>query len=759
MLISSTGSFGNVHVTRAGDSVDWSNGIVKTPATTPKQDRVSSLTMSPQSVRHQRDFSLSLFVGALSILVFLALHPIVLQFFSTKFLGGSYGDGGLYVWLTQSFIADPSAALRLETNGMYPYPLTRAWSDSFLLPSFLASALCGFGLSLSAAYNTVLVGAIGANGAAMYLLASRVGIERTLAAATGVIFANSSYLIGNLGHPQLLFFFWVLLAWRAVLPSEGAQRAPARAWCVAGVCVSGAFYSAVYYAIFAALGLGIIWLQEYLRGVSSERRVLRTALFGILGGLPMVYALPSYLRVQGYFGTRGLYEAEAFAATGRAYFSFTTLNKLYSGTAGLSHSEAWLGAGYVALAISLMYGVHTVIRKAPVLGVLLSASLLLVCGASSIVDSGTRAETLTCIGAWGVLVSAIALARKGRSPLATLVLIAAVFFVFSFGPGGNPVKNEPAYAPLGILYQRAPGLSAIRAVGRYGVVVIAVILLTSAQAIQAYLQPRLSSYAWRGVAVLVLVIGLLENLVLVIPFDSPRPAPQAVSEYVRHATPNDVAVVLPFGGATNEANTKSWSELAVLNTQVTQWSSNPEQIVTVVNGYSGQRSKLQVELPDILARFPDQEAFRYLGQICGVRTVLIDPAAITGWDRERFLGQVEQSRSNIEDKRESADGSFSIQLTEYKHTVKPGSDLTLFGPRDGTTRISLETTSPVPCEVTLASLGKSRKGEVEAVFSESVVVSGDMELYRKAPAGVSLASPHVMRLSTKGCEVVVGCGR
>jgi hypothetical protein len=179
----------------------------------------------------------------------------------------------------------------------------------------------------------------------------------------------------------------------------------------------------------------------------------------------------------------------------------------------------------------------------------------------------------------------------------------------------------------------------------------------------------------------------------------------------------------------------------------------------VVNGYSGQRSKLQVELPDILTRFPSEEAFSYLGRICGLRSVLVDPAAIDGWDRERFVAQVEQSSAHIADKRESADGSFTVQLNEYKHTVKPGSDLTLFGPSQSTTRISLETVSAVPCEVTLSSLGKSKTGEVEAIFSETVVVPGDMQLYRKAPAGVSGASPHIIRLSTTQCEVVVGCGR
>jgi hypothetical protein len=146
-------------------------------------------------------------VGLLAVGIFLALHPMVRTFFTERFLGGSYGDGGLYVWLTQVFASDPRSALSFETNALYPYPRTRAWSDSFLLPSLVSYLLTQSGVSLAAAYNTVLLLALGANAGATYLLARKLGLEQVFAVAAGLIFANSSYLLGNIGHPQLLFFF------------------------------------------------------------------------------------------------------------------------------------------------------------------------------------------------------------------------------------------------------------------------------------------------------------------------------------------------------------------------------------------------------------------------------------------------------------------------------------------------------------------------------------------------------------------------
>jgi hypothetical protein len=77
------------------------------------------------------------------------------------------------------------------------------------------------GVSLTAAYNIVLTSALGMNAAASYGLAQRVGVSAPYAAAVGILFANSSFFMGNLGHPQLLFFFWVPLALLAVLPAEG----------------------------------------------------------------------------------------------------------------------------------------------------------------------------------------------------------------------------------------------------------------------------------------------------------------------------------------------------------------------------------------------------------------------------------------------------------------------------------------------------------------------------------------------------------
>jgi hypothetical protein len=705
-------------------------------------------------------YAVAALVAAVSVLIFLACHPDVLHGFSVNVLGTAVGDGGLYVWLTQSFMSDPSSALRFETNGMYPYPLTRAWSDSYLLPSALVLLFVSLGVSFVAAYNAVLVLALGANAGAVYVLARRLRLEHLFAVAAALVFGNSSYIVANIGHPQLLFFFWVPLAWSLVLPEVGVRRAAARQWLLAGVCVTAAFYSAVYYAIFAVIGFGIVWLREFLSGVSSPRRSLRTALLALLGAFPIAYGMPAYLAVQGYFGARGLYEAEAFAASGLSYLSFSSFHSIYSFTSQWSHGEGWLGAGFCALVLVCVSGARWALACSRIVGLALLSALAVLVVSSSTVDASTTTETLIGISAWGVLLTAIVLTWRMDRAWGALVLICAVFFVFSFGPGGNPEKGEPAFAPLGVIYERLPGVSSIRAVGRFGIVVILGVLLGAARVVQRMLAGKDNRH--RGVVKIVSAavlcgVGLLENSVSFIPFMPLPKAPVAVEEVAQEAEGGVVSIVLPFGGARNEERVQSLSELAILNTQYTLWSSAPGSVFPVLNGYSGQRSKLQKELPDVTSGFPDARSLDYLARICGVRSVLVVPQLSAEWDAATFDRALNEWAASLSKVTRSSDGSMRIDLADRPLRVTPGSPVTFFAPRSHPTRLEVTAVSSESCDVTIESLGKQRDGNVEPIRNERFLVSRRQEIRVVPPAGLSAASPHVVRIGATGCEVQVVC--
>jgi hypothetical protein len=329
-------------------------------------------------------------VAALAIAcVVFAQYPLLWSLFTQRIIGGVDGDAGLYVWLVKAFINDPIAALNFATPAFYPYPLSRGWSDNFLLPSAFVSVLVQCGLPFEIAYNTMFLGCIVLNGVATYHLCRALGLDRSPALVSGVLLANCSYLLGNLGHPQLLHLFWAPWAVALVIGNRATSCAtPWTRWLLTGLCITGAFYSAVYYAIFAVMAVGFVSL--------FSRRSVRALVVGAtgtgVGMLPVVWGVLHYLPVKRAFAGRALYEAAAFAASGLSYFSFSALNDFFGSTALWTHPEATLAPGYCALAgIAILLLVES--RRLPLwLSVSLFGFVVLAATSSSIIDNTNTAD-------------------------------------------------------------------------------------------------------------------------------------------------------------------------------------------------------------------------------------------------------------------------------------------------------------------------------------------------------------------------------
>lgn len=719
--------------------------------------------MTPQHFAERRR---SLLIGMLAIVVFIVLHPHVAEFYSTRFLGGSVGDGGLYVWLVQSFIKDPWQALSFETGTLYPYPYTRAWSDTFLLPSSVVMLFTAAGLPFAAAYNSTLLLTFSSNAVSCALLAQRVGLKPAFAAAVGVLFANSSYLVGNLGHPQLLFFFWIPLAWWCVMPAHPHERTSSRSWYTAGLCVAGAFYCAVYYAIFALIGLTLIWFRDLILGRLSVRRALRTILFAILGALPIIYALPPYMAVQRYFGSRGLHEASHFAATGLAYLSFSPLHEIFGRTASISHSEAYLSPGYSIIALALTTIFSSCWRRSRLLtsAILIAAATVAI--SSSTIDQGTHSEQLLSISSWVVLLGMIALTLRDRSALASFTLVVTVFFLFSFGPGGNPDKHEPAFAPLGMLFSKVPGLAAVRAVGRYGSVVVMAAFIVAALGVQRFIssnRQRTAVITSGAAATLMVIFGLLDNLVTTIPFDAPIPAVQAFLTVTNDPSARGAALVLPFSSKSSDKTNDSWRGIATLNSSYALWMSNATHSqaqsshIALVNGYSGQRSKLLIQLPRVTQNFPDQTSLDYFARICGLRYIIVAPNLFDEWSGLSFDQKLQDNPNAFSAVQRFSDGSILLTLAARDLVT---SDLPIppfFAPADTPVLLKVAPRQGDSCLITINSLGKSGDGERLPLQSSEYTASYEQTINLPPPSKLLSAAPHLVELRIKGCSAKVRC--
>lgn len=723
------------------------------------------LGISPSMKRASNSYT-ALLSGIASLVVFLWLHPQIFTYIDSRFIGGAFGDGGLYVWLTKLFVADPWKALHFETNAFYPYPISRAWSDSFLLPSLVVSLLVSFGAQFPMAYNITILCALALNGFAASLLAGTLGVRPIGAFAVGLMVANSSYFIGNVGHPQLLFFFWIPLAWSAALGSSGALRTASRRWLYAGLSVTGAFYSAVYYAIFASIGLAVIWLVRFFSGQVSQRRALRTLMLATIGASPILYALRYYLAVQSYFGERGVYEATAFAASGLSYLAFSPLNDIFGETSSLTHSEAQLCPGYLTLAIAVVTAALAAWNRSRLVSVLLALTTVSLCAFSSIVDASMTSEYVVCISSWFVILLAVSISLSTRSALGIVIAITAIFFVLSFGPGGDPTKHEPTFAPFGALYSLVPGLASIRAVSRFGSVAILGLVIGAVYGCLRVgnARPRLTI----ALVSLLTGIALAENSVSTIPLDTIPTAPQAFDLVARESKKGEAVLALPFGGKPQGREITSWSDIAILSSQYAQWATDSR--LQLVNGYSGQRTKLQGELARVTASFPSRESFEYFAKICGLRWIVVTPTLLASWDEDSFMRQLGELSAYSSEVIVSPDKSVAIRLADVAIPISATSDsegLVLFAPRHAPPRIQI----PAPdASITsgscLITTEIPRKGGTSASVTFALPASGfngvapSYDPARLLPSSAfttSRAAPTLLRLSASGCAPRVSC--
>lgn len=621
-------------------------------------------------------------------IIVLLRHAHNLAYISTHIIGGAQGDSGLYVWLAASFHHNPQQALQLETSALYPYPLTRGWSDSFLLPSLCVSLLMKAGASLTLAYNLTIVCSLLLNGLAVLALCTALKLSRTTAVISACTFACCAYLGGNQGHPQLQLFFWVPLAWACVLHPRRTQWGW---WLSAGLCVSAAFYSAVYYSIFALLGLVCILALKTEYTESGIATGLKRALALALGSAPIALVIPAYQAVKSTFGDRGLYEADAFRATGLSYLALPSYSWLYGYSATWTHPEATLGSGYVALTLAALYLFREARRidRPIAAGLTVAAALLMIC--SSIVDAGTTSEWLAGLAAWTVILLGAELLYRRSSPAAHLGLVMLLFFTLSFGPGGNPEKGEPAFAPFTVLYSFFPGFDALRAVSRCGVVALLGVCISAAHAIHTF-TARISAPLVRKLLCGALcALILVENYTPGTPLDPIPARPQAFDYLTRVAAPDEAAIALPFAGELTESGgVKHWSESAVLGARYALWGVDLP--TPLVNGYSGQRSKLSNELPAALRNFPSLRAHEWLARICGLRWIVVVPELIPSWNQSSFEQQLRELSDLFIPVAQLPDGSMLLKIEPWVTTTRP-----FFAPRNRTLALDFKDLSDQQC--------------------------------------------------------------
>lgn len=573
---------------------------------------------------------------------------------ATHAFGGSTRDGGLYLWLFRqnaNFFSFPW----FDTQAFYPYGMTLAWSDNFLLPALSGNIITLLGASTLSAYNVTLLTALFLNGYCTYQLAHRITGAYFASLIAGAGFGLYSFFTHHAGHPQLLFAFWIPLS--ILFTCFYLSTLKKRSLLVACLCISGSFLCSVYYALFIALLIPIFLFGIFLvrPNYFGKRQCTDYVIAFFTAMVPIIpFALP-YLETQNLFGSRQLYEPFFFSASGLSYLTVTQFHLVYGSILSeLSHMEATLFPGFTLL-VFLVAALKrlAVAKQLKRLGQITVFSVLLLLFFS---DAGKQFPILlytsAVLGWLSILLCSIFLHQLGalersreyyvlsnRNFIAVFLFTGLIFLVLSLGPLGNIAENQYALSPFAVLFTSVPGMGAIRAAGRFGVIAIWCVFMTL-----PFLLPLLRHKKnWGpGFYILSFLLLAVENMCSTYPLEQPAVIPTAYMTANHSLSESDAAIAIPVS-PTGSTTQQSFSLDAYARHSVNTMLWSQGGAFRLVNGYSGQISALHKNLSGNLLHFPDLRSLSALGSIPNLTHIFYHGDEVEGFDKERFATQLENS--------------------------------------------------------------------------------------------------------------------
>lgn len=421
-------------------------------------------------------------------------------------------------WNSHAFLGGPTNLANLfNTNIFYPFPLTLAYSEHFLmmsaqlLPFLLIANSHLMGLNLAVLLTFVL------SGYAMYLLVTDWTRQPLAGLVAGVLFAFSPYRFGQLNHLELLVTEWMPLA---LLALHWTLRRPGwRYPLLFALFFNFQALSGFHYALNLTLACALLTLIYGLAGRIHWRRGLWLALaLSVLVTLALNWPVwRMYLRfneVMGAVRTPG--EVRVYSAALTDYLTTLPHNFLYGWTFGHWSSE------------------------------------------------GHQFQPLMPLGLTGLLLVLVGLwlrpksVQAGRPVVIFLLLLSLLGLLLSFGLNENALGPGLApllkYSPYAWLYDHVLFFRGIRVPGRYGVLVVLGLVGLAGWGVAGVLSLKRPSWnlpgVWpKGLAPLLMALVLLESwsAPLVGPeFPAGSTIPPVYNWLEQETSPETVVLELPF---------------------------------------------------------------------------------------------------------------------------------------------------------------------------------------------------------------------
>ncbi|MBX3001264.1 MAG: hypothetical protein KF893_22275 [Caldilineaceae bacterium] len=475
----------------------------------------------------------------------------------------------------------------LNANIFYPYPQTLLYSETLLLPSTLLMPIQLATGNPILTHNLLVLLGLASTAGSGYLLGRWLFRSHWAGALLGIVFAFNSYTLSNLGQVQLLQLAPLPLA--LLYTGKVIRRPRLRFALLLAFFLTAQFYTVIYYGFFAFLLVGVSGGAGWLLYRFPSLRMRLHALGMLLGGgvlallLCLPLGLPYYDLSQRYGYERTLADAWPFSTSFEMWMTPPAQNLLYG----------WMAAG-----------------DPPRLGFYP-------------VDSLFPGFLLFGLALGGLIFWLWRAAGMGkRYPLALLLGI-GFFFVLSLGPYLQLATLQPDFErilPYAWIHETIPGFEALRAPGRFAVVVF-LGMAVAAASLMRHLR-------WRGLQFALILLLFAEALVIPAtdlytpPIDRDR---RAFHEWL--STQDDtVYVELPPSSPGLGSSPHLWLE--------DQWLGLSHWQPTLA-GYSGFWPPHHDDLLLFVARFPDPEAVLFL-QSLGVEWILPLPDRLSAEQRQQI---------------------------------------------------------------------------------------------------------------------------
>ena len=161
-------------------------------------------------------------------------------------------------------------------------------------------------------------------------------------------------------------------------------------------------------------------------------------------------------------------------------------------------------------------------------------------------------------------------------------------------------------------------------------------------------------------AVLLVLVG--ENALSNYALEPKDGAPTVTAKLQEIRKPHEAVLFIPMTDEVKPNRTvKSWRNFALKNVNYMNWAIDRDLLV--VNGYSGQRTRIMKELPGETAQFPDVPSLHAIAKISNLRYVIFESRYIPNFSAEKFQAQFEYFSDSLELIEQDGEGYYLFRVT------------------------------------------------------------------------------------------------